>query len=115
MVPAPGQGCLAIQARIDDAETRDALAPLDHRPSRFALVAERRLVARLSAGCALPLGALASVEDGEIALDAIVLTPDGERVVRAAVTAATPNEAAELAARELIDGGGEQILDAARP
>jgi hydroxymethylbilane synthase len=114
MVPAPGQGCLAVQARIDDPETRDALSSLDHVPSRLALEAERNLVARLGAGCALPLGALASVEGDAIALDAIVLTPDGERVVRAAVTAATPDEAAELAAEELLAGGAGEILDAAR-
>jgi hydroxymethylbilane synthase len=114
MVPAPGQGSLAVQARADDAAARDALAALDHEPSRLALEAERALVARLDAGCALPLGAFAQVAGERVALDAIVLTPDGERVVRSAVDAPTPAEAAELAALDLLAGGADEILRSAR-
>lgn len=114
MVPAPGQGSLAVQTRADDAAARDALAALDHEPSRLALEAERALVARLDAGCALPLGAFAQVAEERIALDAIVLTPDGERVVRSAVDASTPAEAAELAALDLLAGGADEILRSAR-
>jgi hydroxymethylbilane synthase len=57
MVPAPGQGCLAVQARDDDDDTIAALAPLDHAASHRALDAERSLMWRLGGGCALPLGA----------------------------------------------------------
>ena len=114
MVPAPGQGSLAVQTRADDAAARDALAALDHEPSRLALEAERALVARLDAGCALPLGAFAQVAEDGVALDAIVLTPDGERVVRSAVDAPTPAEAAELAALDLLAGGADEILRSAR-
>ena len=114
MVPAPGQGSLAVQTRADDAAARDALAALDHEPSRLALEAERALVARLDAGCALPLGAFAQIAEERIALDAIVLTPDGERVVRSAVDASTPAEAAELAALDLLAGGADEILRSAR-
>jgi hydroxymethylbilane synthase len=114
MVPAPGQGSLAVQTRADDAAARDALAALDHEPSRLALEAERALVARLDAGCALPLGAFAQVAEDRVALDAIALTPDGERVVRSAVDAPTPAEAAELAALDLLAGGADEILRSAR-
>jgi hydroxymethylbilane synthase len=115
MVPAPGQGCLAVQAREDDPEAREALGALDHRPSRFALEAERALVARLDAGCALPLGAFATVEEGAVSLDAIVLTPGGERLARTAVDAQTPAQAAELAALDLLASGADEILRAVRP
>ncbi|OFW78257.1 MAG: hydroxymethylbilane synthase, partial [Actinobacteria bacterium RBG_19FT_COMBO_70_19] len=54
MIPAPGQGCLAIQARAEDAETLGALSALDHAPTRTALRAERSLMRRLGGGCALP-------------------------------------------------------------
>ena len=114
MVPAPGQGSLAVQTRADDAAARDAVAALDHEPSRLALEAERALVARLDAGCALPLGAFAQVAEDRVALDAIALTPDGERVVRSAVDASTPAEAAELAALDLLAGGADEILRSAR-
>ncbi|MGH2672240.1 MAG: hydroxymethylbilane synthase, partial [Actinomycetota bacterium] len=59
MVPAPGQGCLAVQARADDEATVSPLAAIDHAPSREALTAERILMRALGGGCALPLGAFA--------------------------------------------------------
>ncbi|MGZ4147662.1 MAG: hydroxymethylbilane synthase, partial [Actinomycetota bacterium] len=64
MVPAPGQGALALQTRDDDS--REAVARLDHRDSRIALEAERRLTAMLGGGCALPLGAHASIDAGRV-------------------------------------------------
>jgi len=115
MVPAPGQGCLAVQARAEDAATLDALAPLDHEPSREALEAERGLMARLGGGCALPLGAFAERSDDGIRMVAIALTPDGGRFARAEVQAATPAEAAEIAALDLSAGGADEILGLVRP
>jgi len=115
MVPAPGQGCLAVQARAEDAATLDALAPLDHEPSRKALEAERGLMARLGGGCALPLGAFAERSDDGIRMVAIALTPDGGRFARAEVQAATPAEAAEIAALDLSAGGADEILGLVRP
>jgi hydroxymethylbilane synthase len=115
MVPAPGQGCLAVQARADDRDALEALAPLDHGPSRTALEAERALMARLGGGCALPLGAFAEVTEAGVRMTAIVLTPDGGREARTRVEAATPSEAAELAALDLLAGGAEEILAAVRP
>jgi hydroxymethylbilane synthase len=115
MVPAPGQGCLAVQARADDGGTIAALAPLDHGPSRDALEAERGVMARLGGGCALPLGAFAERSDAGIRMVAIALTPDGGRFARAEVQAATPAEAAELAALDLSAGGADEILGLVRP
>lgn len=110
MVPAPGQGCLAVQTRADDAATLDAVAPLEHGPSRIALEAERRLVTLLGGGCALPLGASAQVVEDGVRLTAIVLSPDGDRTARCEVRAATAAEAADLAARELRSSGADEIL-----
>jgi hydroxymethylbilane synthase len=115
MIPAPGQGCLAVQARADDAATIDALAPLDHGPSRHALEAERGLMARLGGGCALPLGAFAERSDASVRLVAIALTPDGGRFARAEVDAPTAAEAAEIAALDLSAGGADEILGLVRP
>lgn len=113
MVPAPGQGCLALQTRADD--TREIVARLDHRDSRLALEAERRVTALLGGGCALPLGAYASVEGDRIHLVGMVASPDGGTVVRTAVDAASVVEAAERAADDLRSQGADEILAKVRP
>jgi hydroxymethylbilane synthase len=115
MVPAPGQGCLAVQARSGDGATRDAVAALDHGASRDALVAERLLMRALGGGCALPLGAFAERTGSGMHMIAIVLSPDGGRFARAEVDAPTPEEVAELARLDLAAGGADDILLAVRP
>jgi len=111
MVPAPGQGCLAIQARDDDSETIAAVAAVDHRPSHAALDAERSLMLRLAGGCSLPLGAHATVDrTGRVAMVAIVVSPDGARTARVAVDGENAETAAARAAKELIEAGAEAIL-----
>lgn len=115
VVPAPGQGCLAIQARADDAATLEALAALDHAPTRTALVAERSVMRRLGGGCALPLGAYADVEDATVRMVVGVFTPDGARQARTAVEADDPEEAAAQAEADLRVQGADEILAAVRP
>ena len=110
MVPAPGQGALAVQARADDDETLLALAPLDDRESRLMLDAERSLMWRVGGGCALPLGAYAELTSGGIHLVAIVCTPEGDRVARADVTSDSAEGAAAAAAKALLAEGAEEIL-----
>jgi hydroxymethylbilane synthase len=113
MVPAPGQGCLALQTRADDS--REIVARLDHRDSRLALEAERRVTALLGGGCALPLGAYASIEGGRIHLVGIVASPHGGTIVRTAVDAPSASEAAERAADDLRAQGADEILAKVRP
>jgi hydroxymethylbilane synthase len=115
MVPAPGQGCLAVQARADDDRTREALAALDDPASRDALVAERGLMRAFGGGCALPLGAFAERSGARIRMVAIVLSPDGGRYARTEVEADSPQELAELARLDLAAGGADDILAAVRP
>jgi hydroxymethylbilane synthase len=113
MVPAPGQGALALQTRDD--ESREAVARLDHRESRIALEAERRLTALLGGGCALPLGAHASIDAGRIRLIGLVATPDGGQMIRTTAEASSALEAAERAAEDLRSQGADEILAKARP
>jgi hydroxymethylbilane synthase len=110
MVPAPGQGCLAVQCRVDDELVRAALAAIDHAPSHTALDAERSLMWRLGGGCALPLGAYARLDAGAIRLTALVATPEGDRVLRVEETGTDPEAVAGAAATALIDLGAEEIL-----
>jgi hydroxymethylbilane synthase len=115
MVPAPGQGCLAVQARASDGATIEVQSVLDHAASRMALEAERGLMARLGGGCSLPLGAFAESGPRGVRLLAIALSPDGSRVVRTQVDGETPEEVAELAALDLSAGGADEILGLVRP
>ena len=62
MLPAPGQGALAVETRSDDAETRRIAASVDDRDSRLATTAERAFLRRLGGGCRIPVAALAVVE-----------------------------------------------------
>ncbi|MGZ5348814.1 MAG: hydroxymethylbilane synthase [Actinomycetota bacterium] len=110
MVPAPGQGCLALQCRDDDERTLEALEALDDRTSHLALDAERSLMWRLGGGCALPFGAFASIGGDAVRLVAMIATPDGALVLRVDETAGTPEDVAGLAARALIAAGAEEIL-----
>ena len=111
MMPAPGQGCLAVQCRDDDERIRGLLAPLDHVSSHVALEAERSLMWRLGGGCNLPFGAYATVDVGLVRLTALVATPDGGEIARAGGEADSAEGAAAVTARALIEAGAEAILE----
>jgi hydroxymethylbilane synthase len=110
MVPAPGQGCLAVQVREDDRTTRAVVSVLDHLASRRALEAERTLVQLLGGGCDLPLGAFAAVKGDRIRMVALVATADGAKVVRTAVESTDPAVAASTLAERLRAEGADRIL-----
>jgi hydroxymethylbilane synthase len=110
MVPAPGQGCLAIQVREEDRTTRAVVSVLDHLPSRRALEAERALVQLLGGGCDLPLGAFAATKGDRIRMVAIVGSPDGAKIVRTASESTDPGVAASTLAQRLKADGADRIL-----
>jgi hydroxymethylbilane synthase len=109
MVPAPGQGALAVQAR-DGSEAAGAVGVIDHPASRAAFESERTVVSLLGGGCRLPLGAYAERREEAIRLLAVVVRPDGSDVLWAQVEADTPEAAAGEAAEVLRSAGAEQIL-----
>jgi hydroxymethylbilane synthase len=115
-IPAPGQGIVAIEIRLDDARARDAVSRADDRAARASLAAERSIVTALGGGCQLPLGAIAVHERNGLTLHAMVATPDGRRVVRRSLSG-TLDDPAALGARvaeELASAGAVAILDALR-
>jgi hydroxymethylbilane synthase len=112
-VPAPGQGAIAIEVREDDSATRDAVAAVSDRTTALALDAERAVVDGIGGGCQIPLGAIATIEGERLELIAVVASPDGARVARAAVRGPV-SQSRELglrAAEELATAGGREILD----
>lgn len=115
MLPAPGQGALAVECRADDQDlVAQVRAALDHGDTRAAVSAERSLLATLEAGCAAPVGALGEIADGddgaELWLRAVALDPDGRTFIRASLSGA-PDDAAgigrRLAEQMLTDGAAE--------
>jgi hydroxymethylbilane synthase len=110
MCPAVGQGALAIETRAGC----DAVATLDHPDTHTAILAERAVLRALGGGCQVPIGAYATVTEGQIHILAIVAAPDGTQVIRAEAEGAAAN-AAEIGARlaaDLLSRGARQILEA---
>jgi hydroxymethylbilane synthase len=114
MLPAPGQGALAVECRADDTDLVAALAVLDDPATRAAVTAERAVLSTLEAGCSAPLGALAEVvegEDGEeLWLRAVALSDDGGLSVRMSATG-TIGGAAGLGTRLASDMLAEGAAD----
>ena len=82
MLPAPGQGALAVECREDDAELAALLQAVTDEASVAAVTAERSLLEALEAGCSAPIGAYAAGA-GQLRMQAAVMSPDGSRVLRA--------------------------------
>jgi hydroxymethylbilane synthase len=118
LVPAAGQGALALEIREDDARMRELLAPMHHPATAACILAERELQRRLEGGCQVPLGAYAEVSaDGLLTLRACLASLDGLRVLREKQTglADDPVGVAEALETALAAQGAREILDAVRP
>ena len=112
MLPAPGQGALAVECRtIDAAEgpLSRALAAYDDTASRLTVTAERALLARLEAGCTAPIGALARVTEHGLAMEAVVCSDDGAQTLR---RYSSTGQADEDGARALGIRMAEELLAA---
>ena len=115
LVPAAGQGCLALEARADDDEARAAAAAITDPNAVAALTAERALVAALEADCRTPVAAHAAVRDGDLSLSAFAAAPEGDAWVSDRLSGAAGNPAAlgrELGARMLAAGAADVIASA---
>jgi hydroxymethylbilane synthase len=112
MLPAPGQGALAVECRADRTDLIKILATLDDPASRAAVTAERALLAGLEAGCSAPVGAYAALEDRTLHLIGVVAGYDGERQVR--LSKSGHPETAERLGRDLaaqmIAEGADQLM-----
>jgi hydroxymethylbilane synthase len=103
ILPAASQGALAIQTRTDDAQTSEAVAPLDHKETRAAVLAERACMRGLQAGCQAPVGVLGRIQGSSLTLEAAVVGPHGiERVVTSG-SSAEPASVGREAANRLLE------------
>lgn len=112
MLPAVGQGALAIEVREDDEMVREMVKALNHLPTQQSILAERALMRRLEGGCQVPVGALGIVKNGQVSLKAMVASLDGRKMVRDEV--AGPSQQAEKLgvelAEKLLNQGADAIL-----
>jgi hydroxymethylbilane synthase len=108
LLPAPGQGALALEGRTDDRYHREIAGALHDPAAGAAVAAERRFTRDLESGCRLPVAALATVQPGgHLRLEGAVAAPDGSRTLRGAVEGALSEAeslGAALAARLIGDG-----------
>lgn len=114
MCPAPGQGALAVQTRAAD-QAFEICSQLNHGMSAQCVTAERLVLAKLGGGCQLPVGAFASVANGNMSVLAIVLSPQGDDVLRARVEGPAKifTNLAEQVASDLVSRGATAMLTAA--
>ena len=115
MTPAPGQGALGLETRADRPEVQELVGRMDHAATRAAVEAERTLLNRLEAGCHMPVGGIAHVNDGVVSLLGVVATPNGEQLLR--MSHEGPADAAADVGRALAEtmlaAGAESMLGAA--
>ncbi|MCJ7510324.1 MAG: hydroxymethylbilane synthase [Dehalococcoidia bacterium] len=116
MLPAVGQGALAVEVRESDEEVRELVQPLNHRPTERAVSAERAFLLALGGGCTVPVAAYAAVAHGRLLLQGLVANLNGKKVIRDSLRGSSRNaEAAgrRLAARMLSQGAAQILREAA--
>jgi hydroxymethylbilane synthase len=117
LLPAVGQGALAIVTRRDGGAGAAAVGRLDHPPSHAELSAERGMLAALEAGCRAPVAGRARAEGDRLHLAGAVFSLDGSRVLRGSLggSAADPEAVGRRLAEELLRRGAAALIAAAEP
>ncbi len=112
MLPEPGQGALAVEARADDHEVVELLGPMNDPVSRACVEAERAFLRALGGGCRVPIAAYASYAHGVISLEGTVVAADGSAQLRGKRdgTMTAPGALGEQLANELIAQGALDLL-----
>ena len=101
MLPAVGQGAVAIEIRSDNELAIEATQKLDHRETRLACLAERSFLRSLGGGCQLPIAAHATIDGNSLELDGLVAKPDGSAILRDSISG--PFVDAETLGSQLAD------------
>jgi hydroxymethylbilane synthase len=110
VVPAPGQGTLLLETRLDDGAMREACAAISDHATMRALACERALVRELGADCHTPMGAHATLEGETLTLRAFVGRVDGSEWLRDELSGEDPEQLGAEVARRLLSAGAEGML-----
>lgn len=112
MLPAPGQGALAVQIRQSDRNLREIVSQLDDPSTRRCVTAERTFLSRLGGGCQLPLGALAVLKGDGIYLEAVLMREDGQKRIREGLFSnGDPMTLGEKLGDRFFELGAEELLN----
>jgi hydroxymethylbilane synthase len=112
MLPAPGQGALAVQCRADDVETLKLLETIHDPLTAAAVNAERAFLAGLGGGCSLPVAAFAEKNNGSIILTGAVISADGKQAIRLSAVDKDPHQLGERLAGLVLERGAAELLRA---
>lgn len=111
-LPAIGQGALGLEGRREDGFVQELVAPLEHRPTRTAVTAERALLERLEGGCQVPIAAHATIKGDTLIMDGLIASVDGRRLIRDMIQGPVSDARAlgMRLAEQLLAQGGDLIL-----
>jgi len=112
MLPAPGQGALAVQFRAEDTETFELLAAIHDPLTAAAVGAERAFLSGLGGGCSLPIAAFAEKNNGQIILTGAVISADGKQAIRLSAVDKEPYKLGERLAKLVLERGAAELLKA---
>jgi hydroxymethylbilane synthase len=113
MLPAPGQGALAIEVRSDDPKAVKLTSALSHVPTAKAVSAERLFLQHMGGGCNVPVAAFARFSGNVMQMEGLVASPDGKTVIAESIQQRSEmaNEAVRMLADRILARGGREILD----
>lgn len=110
MLPAPGQGALAVQCRADDTATLQLLSTIHDPMTAAAVDAERAFLASLGGGCSLPVAAFAQKSNDRIILTGAVISPDGRQAIRLSAVDQEPQQLGQRLADLVLERGAADFL-----
>ncbi len=112
LVPAPGQGTVAVECREDDVEVTRILSEINHEDSGITASAERAFLEGIGGSCEIPVGCYAMIKEDRIKILGLIASPDGREMIREEIEGPLKNHKAtgrELA-RRILEQGGRKIL-----
>jgi len=112
LLPAVGQGAIAVEVRSNDQQVMSLVATVNHEPTATATRAERTFLESLKGGCQVPIGAYARIKDGTFVMDGLIGSLDGKKLIRSTIhgDASQADALAKTLARTLLQSGGDKIL-----
>ena len=110
LIPAAGQGALAIETRSDDEEIFSIMQRLNDESTCAAISIEREFLSEVGGSCQIPVGVFAQIIGGQVTVQALIASTDGKRVVKDSITAPQRQHIGTELARRLLENGGREIL-----